>query len=95
MAPGFTVGAEGCPIQAISRCLSPVLMCEMGHCCVTKSLCNAFWSIQSFFNICVIQINHLLMIMLFEFGDHPVTPAIPHLRTFVFHAVNIQISDAV
>ena len=32
---------KGCPIQAISRCLSPVLICEMGHCRVTKSLCHS------------------------------------------------------
>ena len=55
MPPGqrITAGVEGCHIQAISRCLSPVLMCETGHCRVTKSLCHV-----SFFDQCVIQINH-------------------------------------
>ena len=50
----ITAGVEGCPIQAISRCLSPVLMRETGHCRVTKSL----GPFRSFFDQCVIQINH-------------------------------------
>jgi hypothetical protein len=47
MPPGqrITAGAEGCPIQAILRCLLPVLMCETGHCRVTKSLCHVSWPI--------------------------------------------------
>ena len=39
----ITAGAKGCPIQAISRFLSLVLMCETGQCCVAKSLCQVFW----------------------------------------------------
>ena len=39
MLPGQRIraGAEGCPIQAIIKCLLPVLLCEMGHGHVTKS----------------------------------------------------------
>ncbi|GFS59857.1 hypothetical protein TNCV_3956751 [Trichonephila clavipes] len=48
---GRTAGAEGCPIQAISRCLSLVLLCEMARSHVTKSLCHVFWSS---FDQCVI-----------------------------------------
>ena len=59
MPPGqrITAGAEACPIQAISRSLSPVLMCETWwHCSVTKSLLGPF---RSFFDQFVIQINHV------------------------------------
>ena len=47
MPPGQRIiaGAKGGPIQAISRCLSLVFMCETGHCRVTKSLCHVFWPI--------------------------------------------------
>ena len=45
----ITAAAEGCPIQAISRCLSSVLMCETGHCRVTKSLCHVSCSIPVIF----------------------------------------------
>ncbi|GFU83652.1 uncharacterized protein TNCV_1411901 [Trichonephila clavipes] len=47
MAPGLgsTAGEEGCSIQAISRCLSLVLLCETVQCHVTKSLCHVFWPI--------------------------------------------------
>ena len=53
MLPGqkITAGAEGYPIQAISRCLSSVLMCEMGNCRVTKSLCHISWPIPVIFSI--------------------------------------------
>ena len=44
-------GAKGCPIQAISRCLLLVLMCDMGQCRVTKSLCHVFLAHSSRFSI--------------------------------------------
>ncbi|GFR07782.1 hypothetical protein TNCT_552151 [Trichonephila clavata] len=51
MVPGLktTADAKGCPIQAISRYLSLVLLCEMEHYRLTKSLCHVFWPIPVVF----------------------------------------------
>ena len=80
----ITAEAKGCPIQAISRCLSPVLMCETGHCRIKKSLCYVSWPILVVFQPTRDSNKSLLMIVLFELGHHPVMPAI-RLCTFVFH----------
>ena len=78
-------GAEGCPIQAISRCLSPVLMCEMVHSRVRKSLCHFSWPIPVVFLSMHDSNYSLLTIALFKLGHHPVMPAIPRCRALVFH----------
>ena len=73
------------PNQMISRCLSPVLKCETGHCRVTKSLCHVPWPISVVFQSMRDSNSSFLTIALFEFGHHPVMPVIPRLRTIVFH----------
>ena len=74
----IAVGAEGCPIQAISSCLLRVFMCETGHYRVTKSLCHVIFRSMHDSN------ESLLTIVLFELGHHAVMPAI-RLCTFAFH----------
>ncbi|GFT59148.1 transposable element Tc1 transposase [Trichonephila clavipes] len=84
--PGLesTASAEGCPIQAISRCLSLVLLCEMAHYHEAKSLCHVFWPIPIVFR------SKRGLTGLQEFIIHNTTLAPPDIK----HGLVAEISKA-